>query len=341
MSTKIEWATDTWNPTTGCTKVSPGCANCYIERQAPMRIAGRRFVRGAIPIELHPERLQVPLHWYSPRRVFVDSMSDLFHEDVPEKYIAKVLAVCELAYWHQFLILTKRPERMRALLTNEDFQFHIGWFASQAMREFGLDEARFGPHVTENPPNVWLGTTAENQRMAARRVPELLATPAAVHFVSLEPLLSPIDLRPWIPYGEPCEIPHSDIYHGHCSRCGESEDLQENDDGLAWSDTDHECPPGFGPSLDWVITGGESGGPDARRLVEQVRECVEYDVMRTPHNRYAKVWKPKPAALEMVRSLRDQCEAAGVAFFFKQWGGPHSKSGGRELDGREWSDYPL
>jgi protein gp37 len=330
VSTKIEWATEVWNPVTGCTKVSPGCANCYIERQTPMRVAGRRFVRGKIPIELHPDRLNAPLRWRTPRRVFVNSMSDLFHDDIDEKYIAKVMAICELAYWHQFLILTKRPERMRRLMLSEDFQFHIGWFASMAVREFGLDDARFGPHVKQTPPNVWLGVSVENQRMADERIPLLLETPAAVRFLSCEPLLGPVDLRaPLQLYGhngEPCCTTRMGWHRF------EAAVRRENP------------PPYFDmvpkhALIDWVIVGGESGGPDARRLVEHVTECVDYD--RISGSRYAKVWRPKPEAFQWVVSLRDQCKAAGVPFFFKQWGGPTPRSGGRALAGRDWNEYPA
>ena len=123
--TKIEWAESTWNPVTGCTKVSPGCANCYIERTPPFRMEGRWFVKGAIPVRLHPDRLDVPLRWRKPRRVFVCSLADLFHEDVPDAFIDQVFATMALAPQHTFQCLTKRPERMRAYLTGKELPVHF------------------------------------------------------------------------------------------------------------------------------------------------------------------------------------------------------------------------
>jgi protein gp37 len=108
----IEWTDATWNPVTGCTKVSPACANCYIERQTPFRVRHRKFVKGHIPLEFHENRLDAPLHWRDPRRVFVNSMSDLFHEDVPDVFIDRVFAVMALARWHTYQVLTKRAERL-------------------------------------------------------------------------------------------------------------------------------------------------------------------------------------------------------------------------------------
>jgi len=112
----IEWTDATWNPVTGCTKISPGCANCYIDRTPPLRMAGRKFVRGDIPVILHPERLDAPLRWRKPRRVFVNSLSDLFHEDVPDDFILAVFSIMGAAKQHTFQVLTKRPARMADLL---------------------------------------------------------------------------------------------------------------------------------------------------------------------------------------------------------------------------------
>lgn len=160
--TAIEWTDATWNPVTGCTKVSPGCAHCYIERQTPMRIAGRRFERGRIELQLHRERLERPLHWRKPRRVFVNSMSDVFHEDVPAAFIAEMFEVMAAAEWHSFQVLTKRPERMVELAPS------LPW-----------------------PGNVWLGVTIENRRFVDR-ANLLRRVPAAVRFISAEPLLGPL-----------------------------------------------------------------------------------------------------------------------------------------------------
>ena len=235
---KIEWTDATWNPTTGCTRVSEGCRHCYIERTPPFRIAGRKFVNGSTGVQLHPERLDQPLHWKKPRRIFVNSLSDLFHEDVPYQFIDKVFGVMgsEEAGHHTFQVLTKRPERM--LRYTE--RFTTG-----------------GVEFDKLFPLVWLGVSVEDQRTADERIPLLLQTPAAIRFVSAEPLLGPVDLGKWMWIPDP---------HGA------SADLM----------------PSRG--LDQCIVGGESG-PGAR-----------------------------PCDVSWIRSIRDQCRAAGVKCFVKQWG---------------------
>lgn len=274
MKTKIEWATDVWNPVTGCTKVSAGCKHCYAEM-----IAKRFWVeRGFADVRMHPERLEDPLHWRKPRRVFVNSMSDLFHPDVPGAFAYRIWEIMRVTPQHTYMILTKRPDRMLNLM-----------------------------HDTL--PNVWLGVSVEDQEKANERIPLLLRTPAAVRFVSCEPLLGGVVLPMFLyDISKNVEIGH----------------------------------------LDWVICGGESG-PGAR-----------------------------PMHPDWARSLRDQCQAAGLPFFFKQWGewlprsqismdmqgdlamresfgesfhyrafdnGEQSirigkKSAGRLLDGHEWNEYP-
>jgi protein gp37 len=242
MSTKIEWADATWNPTTGCTKVSPGCANCYIERQTPMRVAGRKFVRGNIPILLHRERLNAPLRWKSPRRVFVDSMSDLFHEDVPDAFIDQIFAVMAMAPQHSFLVLTKRPARMQkyfaagARVYQSDLEGRFvpvsgsfwpeGEAACRIIAELARHDAELRGPFPRLPiwplPNVWLGVTVENQHWADERIPLLLQTPAAVRFLSCEPLLEPVQIV----------SPITGLQHRM---------------------------PLTNAALDWVICGGESG----------------------------------------------------------------------------------
>lgn len=234
----IQWTDATWNPVTGCTKVSPGCAHCYAER-----ITERLHGPGSFEeIVLHPDRLEYPLHWRRPRRVFVNSMSDLFHENVPSEFIAECFAVMGDAKQHTFQILTKRPARMKAVI--ED----IMCFSN-----------------CPPPANIWFGVSVENQHFADERIPLLLKTPAAVRFISAEPLLGPVYL--------------SDI----------KERILPNMRGDNHIHIDAlRC---FVPAhIDWVICGGESG-PNAR-----------------------------PMQLEWARLLRDQCKAAGVAFFFKQLG---------------------
>lgn len=161
--TTIEWTDKVWNPVTGCDRVSPGCDNCYAERIATR--FGRPFL-GAV--ECHPERLDLPLRWRKPRRVFVNSVSDLFHPEVPLDFILDVWATMAAAPKHTFQILTKRPQRMAQVVGSMEW---------------------------DPLPNVWLGTSVENQRYADLRIPHLLATPAAVRFLSVEPLLGPVSLR--------------------------------------------------------------------------------------------------------------------------------------------------
>lgn len=197
--TKIEWADRVWNPTTGCTKVSQGCKHCYAERIAGRFWGERKFA----DVQLHPERLDMPLHWSKPSRVFVNSMSDLFHPDIDEKFIAKVFGIMWLATKHTFMVLTKRPDRMVELLNNEDFQMHTGWFASQAIRELGLQKPKDLPAWPNS--NIWLGVSVEDQAAADERIPLLLQTPAAVRFISAEPLLGPVNLWKWLP-DSPVEV---------------------------------------------------------------------------------------------------------------------------------------
>jgi protein gp37 len=237
----IEWTESTWNPVSGCSKVSPGCAHCYAERLS------LRFGRSIGPwtpanasenVVLHPERLEQPRRWRRPRLVFVNSMSDLFHELVPLEFVADVFAVMEETSRHTFQVLTKRPEQAAELASK------LPW-----------------------PENVWLGVSIENSRFTWR-ADVLRDVPAAVRFVSAEPLLGSL------------------FESGGRRR---PLDLER---------------------IDWLIAGGESG-PGYR-----------------------------PVHVEWLRELRDECERAGVAFFFKQWGGRTPKSGGRELDGETHDAIP-
>jgi protein gp37 len=188
VSTAIEWTDETWNPVTGCTKVSPGCDHCYAER-----VTERFHGRGSFErVVLHPERLDKPLRWSKPRKVFVNSMSDLFHEQVPDEFIAEVFAVMALAPQHTFQVLTKRHGRMRSLLSDPTFGSNFGpMWAAMVERDETFE-------VPWPLPNVWLGVSVEDQRWADIRIPALLDTPAAVRFVSAEPLLGPVRLRPWV-----------------------------------------------------------------------------------------------------------------------------------------------
>jgi protein gp37 len=232
----IEWTDATWNPVTGCTKISAGCDNCYAERFSERfrGTPGHPFETG-FDLTLRPERLEQPLAWRQPKMIFVNSMSDLFHKQVPQEFIGRVFDTMERAHWHTFQVLTKRSSLMRDFL-----------------------KKRYGQN--RGPAHMWFGTSVEDGTKLTR-VRHLRDAPAGVRFLSIEPLIGrigPVDLT----------------------------------------------------GIDWVIVGGESG-PRAR-----------------------------PMDPDWVREIRDQCKKARVAFFFKQWGGFRPKSGGRELDGREWSEFP-
>lgn len=228
--TKIQWTEATWNPLSGCTPVSPGCLHCYaatmshrLEAMGQPKYKGLTVLRNGVrtfngTIRLDEKALTIPLHWKKPRHIFVNSMSDLFHKDVPFEFVDKVFAVMEQCPQHTFQVLTKRPERMAEY----------------------LNQSAFGDWPL---PNVWLGTSVENQKCADERIPWLLQCPAAVRFLSCEPLLGPIDL-------------------GDCL-----DDETYGDEG------------GDGPcsAIDWVIVGGESG-PNARRcdvnwIADIIRQC--------------------------------------------------------------------
>jgi len=204
--TKIDWADMTWNPVTGCAPISEGCQNCYAQRMSK-RLAGRCGYSADEPfkVTLHPERLNEPLKWRKPRRVFVCSMGDLFHKDVPEEFIDLVFAIMALAPQHTFQVLTKRPERMVKYFSPEwrkdaiaeqmcDIDESSVRIETEYMGEAGeYDSFAFLKGVWPLP-NVWLGVTAENQRCADERIPMLLQAPAVIRFVSIEPMLGSVDI---------------------------------------------------------------------------------------------------------------------------------------------------
>jgi len=192
--TGIEWTDATWNPTTGCDKVSPGCDNCYAMRDAKrLKAAGVRAYQtdGKPPrsgpgfgFAMHADRLDQPRRWRDPRRIFVNSMSDLFHESMTLGFLTDVFQVMADCQRHTFQILTKRHRRMHRVLAG-------GWPGSMC-------SGALAEHRAEPLPNVWLGVSVEDQQWAATRIPWLLTTPAAVRWLSMEPLLGPVDLTPWI-----------------------------------------------------------------------------------------------------------------------------------------------
>lgn len=232
LGSGIEWTESTWNPVTGCDKISPGCKYCYAERMAQrLQAMGQPNYKDGFKLTLQPKMLDLPLQWKKPQTIFVNSMSDLFHKDVPLEYIRRVFDVMRRADWHRFQVLTKRADRLAELSTE------IDW-----------------------PDNVWMGVSVENDDYVDR-IDDLRTTGAAVKFLSIEPLLGP--------------LPQLKL-----------------------------------KNIDWVIVGGESGH------------------------------RARPMDPAWVTNIRDQCVRAGVAFFFKQWGGKNKKKAGRVLDGRTYDAMP-
>ncbi|KKL49659.1 hypothetical protein LCGC14_2313330, partial [marine sediment metagenome] len=241
MPTKIEWADESWNPVTGCTKVDEGCRNCYAERMSK-RLAGRYGYPADDPfrVTLHPERLDKPLHWKKPRRIFVNSMSDLFHPDVPDAFIDQVFAVMALASHHQFMILTKRPKNMMHYLEWEDYDPYETRVDMVNCRTSDFAHT-FDEYITPEGwplPNVWLGVSVHDQKSADERIPILLQTPAAKRFVSYEPALGAVDFT-YLENGRSCGLTG---WYITPDKTGGGEPDQHQ-----------------GEKLDLVIMGGESG----------------------------------------------------------------------------------
>ena len=234
----IEWTDATWNPVRGCTKVSPGCKHCYAETFAERfrGVPGHPYEQG-FDLRLVPEKLGEPLKWQTPKMIFVNSMSDLFQNGIADEYIEAVARVMVKANWHTYQVLTKRSARMASLLRGR------------------LNFAASASHI-------WWGVSVEDRKYGLPRLADLQQAPAAVRFLSVEPLL----------------------------------------EGLGKLNLD---------GIHWVIVGGESG-----------------------HG-------ARPLKKEWVTGVRDQCEGAGVPFFFKQWGGVRKKRAGRELDGQTYDGFPV
>jgi len=270
MATKIEWVRnpdgtkgETWNVVTGCTKVSEGCRNCYAERMAK-RLAGRYGYPEQphqFDVTLHADKMDLPLRWKKSRMVFVCSMSDLFHKDVPTEYIARAWAVMHSSSKHTFQVLTKRPRRMRKFLANcGEWE---GWITHDGTPPTSYGGTGIVVGDDDNWPlrNVWLGTSVENQAAADERIPWLLQTPAAVRFVSCEPLLEAVNLsQPYVDYLEGWDVEAVHVCGGDervCyQRCPEAQQYQTE-------------------RLDWVICGGESG-PGARPMkLDWARSLVQ------------------------------------------------------------------
>ena len=323
MPTKIAWTDESWNPITGCTPVSEGCAHCYAKRMT------ERFGGDFSKVTLHPDRLEIPLRWRKPRMVFTPSMGDLFHEDVPDEFIDKVFGVMALAQRHTFQVLTKRPERMCSYIAAEErpVHFHDGSLspkpASTATKALwaaqNAGHALYGDDMEWPLPNVWLMVSAENQKAADERLPILMETPAAVRGVSLEPLLGPLNLA--------------------CLHTGPGDTWLDSLIGEWYGDDATEAAEQRSPALDWVIVGGESGGPPERQLVERCDwECALFERQGRPRGHCVNRWHPKPKALKRVRSILRQAQDAEVPCFFKQWG-PRAGQG-TLVDGREHREMP-
>lgn len=262
--TKIQWTDRTWNPVRGCSRVSEGCRNCYAERVAarfssgpevgiPGPFAGFAEMRDGAPhwtgsVELVESKLTEPLRWRKPSRVFVNSMSDLFHEALPDEAIDRVFAVMALAPQHTFQVLTKRPERMRDYFADVQARATAILLAGDAL-PFPPMHRRVGSYAVPLP-NVWLGVSVEDQATADERIPKLLSTPAAVRFVSYEPALGPVDF-------ERVPLPDAYLRMNGVTGCLQpiAEKESEPDDYIYFMRKDMK--------LNWIIVGGESG-PGAR-----------------------------------------------------------------------------
>ena len=316
MSTnsKIEWTEDTWNPVAGCSMVSEGCRHCYAvamthrlgaiaeAAEAKGKDPGKTaHYKGLTVLNGRDERhfngtvrtiesaLDIPLRRKKPTLYFVNSMADLFHKDVPFEFIDKVFAVMALCPQHTFQVLTKRPERMAGYMCQKFMPFADSHGREESLVNIaeanGISvELKTPPGHLSEPwgnaagipwplPNVWLGTSVEDQETADERIPHLLKCPAAVRWLSMEPLLGPVDLPD----------KHAGTICGYGGRaCREKYEHGTSVCG--------ECPLRQSKMFDWVVLGGESGKG------------------------------ARPMHPDWARDIRDQCEAAGVAFHFKQWG---------------------
>ena len=318
---KIEWCDRTWNPITGCTKISPGCENCYAERMAK-RFGGSRGYADGEHFKVRKangDTLFRPLRWKRPSKIFVGSMTDLFHEDVKDEWLDEIFGMMLAQHVftnganHTFMVLTKRPERMKEYFSKEPKELLKRWALAAPVRTDNedilfaelvesechrdWDEAGRNSKGSEAVPwgycerlfplpNLWLGVTAENQEQADKRIPTLLETEAAYRFVSVEPMLGPVNLD-------------FDVYW------------------LPQCDSDEDWPIQVLNALNWVICGGESGRG------------------------------ARPMSIDWVRDLKEQCNGYSTPFFFKQWG-EHDSTGkrvgknvaGRLLDGEEVMEWP-
>lgn len=373
--TAIEWADRVWNPTTGCDRVSAGCDNCYALTMAK-RLKGmghRKYQRDGDPVTSgpgfaathHSAVVGEPFRWKKPQRIFVNSMSDLFHDDIPPEFIAAVWATMKRNPHLTFMILTKRHGRMRSLLSSDEFKQMV--FARCGVGSEKLSEQPYLEQYRQWPlPNVWVGVSAENQRWADIRIPVLIDTPAAVRFVSVEPMLGEIRLHPYWLHGRP--------------HWGEPEPIPAANGG-----TIPMRPLELAPRIDWVIVGGESGPkskvrPMNPRWVRNLRDQCQHAGTPFFFKQWGE-WGPAPWKIERLPDeftldYKARAEALGATHAFtgglyqddagdwvenfmklshapwsverapqapdiaegvRFWG---KKAAGRELDGRTWDEYP-
>lgn len=328
--TKIEWCArlgtipTSWNPVTGCSKISEGCKFCYAERMA-RRLAGRhRYPEYPhhFDVTLHPDRLEQPLKWKKPRTVFVCSMSDLFHEKVPDSFVAQVFGIMAARKKHIFQVLTKRPKRMRALLSlpdDSDFRLDMAVARNDMLRKTRNYSPVHSLHVSIPLPNVWLGITAENQAMADERIPLLLQAPTAVRFVSCEPLLEEIHIEGYLT---------QNIYDYPSSK---SIQIQ---------------------GIDWIIVGGESG-PNARPMYPQWARDIrdQCQAAGVPlHFKQHGAWlhesqfkARQEQILGWYAKLHPDYLKTRKTFEWPDGSISYrigKKRAGRLLDGKEWSEFP-
>lgn len=331
--TAIEWTDATWNPMTGCTKVSAGCDNCYAETFSErFRGTPGHYFEGGFDIQLRPDKLDQPLRWKRPRRIFVNSMSDLFHNDVPDTYIAQVFGVMALAQHHTFQILTKRHGRMRSLLGSDDviygrsFESMVRNVAHNTRNNLRRADLPIADDLPWPLPNVWLGVSTEDQKWADIRIPALLDTPAAVRFISAEPLLGPIDLA------KVSAPPFWCLGHGGPAA---------------------ECPNDLHlprQGIDWVIVGGESGR-NARPMhpawATSLRDqCATAEVpfLFKQWGEWTPIGPDEVVGRDTV--YLDAANGKGTHYAHRYRPGVNQlarvgkKAAGRELDGRTWDGYP-
>jgi protein gp37 len=254
--TGIIWTERTWNAVSGCKKITAGCKFCYAHTLAEQRRGTPAFPNG-FDLTYRPHKLKEPLKLKEPSIIFVNSMSDMFWDEISDEYRDKMVDIMEQTPQHEYQVLTKRPDIMQR------------YSERRAL-----------------PVNFWAGTTIESERVKADRLEALKATRASLKFISAEPLLTPLNLT--------------------------AEDLA---------------------GVDWIITGGESGGHLWKDDVAEHRALVRYD-------RQLKKWMPREDRMQWIRDIRDICEKTGVKFFHKQWGGHYPEAAGRLLDGRFYSEMP-